>query len=75
MLPPSVGIATLVIGFLLVLAGALGHSFGTRDRKRETAPDERRARGYFLTIGSIVLGVFLIGIAVSWLLHVHSQGH
>jgi hypothetical protein len=59
---------TLVIGIILLGIGIFGHHFFTRE-KRALHPDEHRARRWVVTIGSLVVGLWLVAFSAAYLLH------
>ena len=59
---------TLIIGIILLGMGLLGHTFFTR-QKRALHPDEHKARRWFMTIGSLVAGLWLVAFSAAHLIH------
>jgi hypothetical protein len=51
----------------------LGHHFFTRE-KRQLHPDEHRARKWVMTIGSLVVGLWLVAFSAAQLLHIYHAG-
>jgi hypothetical protein len=60
-------VVTLIIGIVLLGIGLLGHTFFTR-QKRALHPDEHRARRWVMTIGSVVVGLWLVAFSAAQLL-------
>jgi hypothetical protein len=65
---------TLIFGGAILLTGLLGQIFGIR-RGRPAHPHDRLARTLVLTVGSAVVGLWLIAFSVAQLLHLHTTGH
>jgi hypothetical protein len=65
---------TLIFGGIILLIGLLGQIFGVR-RGRPAHPDDRRAGKLVMTVGSTVVGLWLVAFSVARLLHLHSTGH
>jgi hypothetical protein len=63
-------IVTLIIGILLFGIGIGGHAL-TRSRKPDAHPGDRRSFRLVVTIGSIVIGAWLLIISAVHLLHLH----
>jgi hypothetical protein len=59
---------TLIIGVILLGIGLLGHHFFTRE-KRALHPDEHRARKWVVTIGSLVVGLWMVAFSAVQLIH------
>jgi hypothetical protein len=64
---------TLIFGIILLGPGILGHHFFTRE-KRQLHPDEHRARKWVMTIGSLVVGLWLVAFSAAQLLHIYHAG-
>lgn len=64
---------TLIIGGIVLAIGLFGQFFGIR-RRTPTHPDDRRTGKIVLTIGSTVVGLWLVAFSVAHLLHLHSVG-
>jgi hypothetical protein len=65
---------TLIFGGTILLIGLLGQIFGIR-RRRAAHPHDRQARMLILTVGSAVVGLWLVAFSVAQLLHLHTTGH
>lgn len=65
---------TLIIGGTVLIAGLFGQFFGIR-RGNPSHPDDRRFGKIVLTIGSTVVGLWLVCFSVAHLLRLHSIGH
>ncbi len=63
-------IATLIIGIVLFGIGIAGQSM-TRSRKPVAHPGDRRGFQVVVTVGSIVVGAWLLIISAVHLLHAH----
>ena len=63
-------IATLILGILLFAVGVFGQSM-TRSKKPAAHPSDRRGFTLVVTIGSIVVGAWLLIISTVHLLHLH----
>lgn len=61
-------VTTLIIGIILLGVGLSGHNFFTR-QKRQLHPDEHRARKWVVTIGSLVVGLWLVAFSAAQFLH------
>ncbi len=62
--------ATLIIGAGLFLIGVLGQTFGS-PKRRESQADEKRAGLFALRIAAILIGAWLLIIAISSLIRAH----
>jgi hypothetical protein len=65
---------TLILGIILLGIGLMGHHFFTRE-KRRLRPDEHRARKWVVTIGSLVVGLWLVAFSAAQLLHYYRGTH
>jgi len=65
---------TLIFGGAILLVGLLGQIFGIR-RGQPAHPHDKQARRLILTIGSAVVGLWLVAFSVAQLLHLHNTGH
>jgi hypothetical protein len=65
---------TLAIGGTILVIGLLGQIFGIRRGKR-ASPEDRRTGKIVLTIGSTVVGLWIVFFSVVHLLHLHTIGH
>ncbi|HEY0784654.1 MAG TPA: hypothetical protein VGD62_02215 [Acidobacteriaceae bacterium] len=68
----SKAIATLIVGILLFAVGVVGQSL-TRAKKPVAHHHDRRGFTLIVTIGSIVLGAWLLIISTVHLLHLHHK--
>lgn len=64
---------TLFIGGIVLLAGICGQCFGIR-RKAPGHPADRRVGKMVVTIGSTVVGLWLVAFSVVHLIHLHTVG-
>jgi hypothetical protein len=66
---------TLLLGGVVLVLGLLGQFYGIRVTKpRPSPPDDRRMARIVLTIGSTVVGLWLVFFSVAHLLRLHSVG-
>lgn len=65
---------TLIIGGIILAIGVLGQFFGLR-RGNPTHPEDRRMRTIVITVGSAVVGLWVVFFAVSHLMHLQVVGH
>lgn len=65
---------TLAIGALLIVIGVGGQIFGTRKTSRIASYD-RHVRRWVLTIGSLVIGLWIVAFSAAHVLHLHHSGH
>lgn len=65
---------TLVIGGTILVIGLLGQIFGIR-RGTRAHPEDRRMGRIVVTIGSTVVGLWIVFFSVVHLLHLHTIGH
>ena len=64
---------TLIIGGLILIVGLWGQFFGIR-RGNPTNPEDKRMGRIVLTIGSTVVGLWLVAFSVAHLLRLHTIG-
>lgn len=65
---------TLIIGGSILIVGLLGQIFGIR-RGKPAHPEDRRIGRIVITIGSTVVGLWIVFFSVVHLLHLHTIGH
>ena len=65
---------TLIVGGSILIIGLLGQTFGTR-RGNPAHPEDKRVGKIVVTIGSAVVGLWLVAFSVVQLLHLHTVGH
>ena len=65
---------TLIIGGAVLLAGLLGQCFGIR-RGNPLHPGDKRAGKIIISVGSAVVGLWLMTFSLAHLLHAHAIGH
>jgi hypothetical protein len=65
---------TLIFGGVILLIGLFGQVFGIR-HKPATHPQDRTAGRLVITIGSAVVGLWLVAFSAVRLLHLHHTGH
>jgi len=65
---------TLIFGGVILLIGLFGQVFGIR-RGTPAHPHDRSARRLIVTIGSAVVGLWLVAFSVARLLHLQHTGH
>ena len=65
---------TVIIGGILLIVGILGQIFGVR-KARSSHPEDRRMGKIAFTVGSIVVGLWVITFVTVRLLHFHTTGH
>jgi hypothetical protein len=61
---------TLILGALLMAIGIGGHIFGTRKATTLT-PQDRRTRNWIFTVGSLVVGLWIVAFSAAHYLHHH----
>ncbi len=61
---------TLILGALLMAIGIGGQIFGTR-KSSTLAPHDRPVRRWVLTVGSLVIGLWIVAISAAHFLHHH----
>lgn len=65
---------TLITGGIILIIGLLGQIFGTR-RGNPTHPDDKRVGKLVVTIGSAVVGLWMVAFSAAHLLQLHVVGH
>jgi hypothetical protein len=65
---------TLIIGGVILVIGVLGQFYGVR-RGPRAHPDDRRMGRIVLTVGSTVVGLWILFIAVAHLMRLQVVGH
>jgi hypothetical protein len=65
---------TLALGALLMAIGIGGQIFGVRKSTR-LASHDRPARRWILTVGSLVVGLWIVAFSAAHMLHLHNTGH
>jgi len=66
--------ATLILGVLLMAIGIGGQIFGTR-KSSSLALHDRPARRWIITVGSLVIGLWIVAFSAAHVLHYHHSGH
>ncbi|MGB9030014.1 MAG: hypothetical protein WCC27_07835 [Acidobacteriaceae bacterium] len=61
---------TLILGALLLVIGIGGQIFGMR-RTSTLAPGDRRIRNVIFTVGSLVIGLWVVAFSAARFLHHH----
>jgi hypothetical protein len=61
---------TLILGALLMAIGIGGQIFGTR-KTTTLAPHDRRARNWIFTVGTVVIGLWIVALSAVHFLHHH----
>lgn len=64
---------TLILGALLMVIGIGGQIFGIRKTSKLAAHD-RPARKWVLTVGSLVVGLWIVAFSAAHVLHYHHSG-
>lgn len=65
---------TLLFGALLIAVGVGGQIFATRKTSRLASYD-RHVRRWVFTIGSLVIGLWIVAFSAAHVLHHHTSGH
>ncbi len=65
---------TVIVGGIILIVGLLGQIFGIR-KGRSGHPEDRRIGKLVFTIGSVVVGLWVIAFAAARLLHFKTTGH
>jgi hypothetical protein len=65
---------TLLLGGAVLVLGILGQIFGIK-RRAPAHPEDRRMGRLVITVGSAVIGLWLIAFSAIRLLHMHTVGH
>jgi len=65
---------TLAIGALLMGIGLGGQIFGIR-KANTLAPHDRPVRKWVLTVGSLVVGLWVVAFSTASYLHQHHMSH
>ncbi|MFZ0273967.1 MAG: hypothetical protein WB524_11775 [Acidobacteriaceae bacterium] len=61
---------TLILGVILMAIGIGGQIFGTR-KSSTLAPHDRPARRWILTVGTVVVGLWIVAFSAAHYLHHH----
>jgi hypothetical protein len=64
---------TLIVGGVILIIGLLGQMFGTR-RGNPAHPEDKRVGKIVISIGSAVVGLWLVAFSVVQLLHLYAAG-
>jgi hypothetical protein len=64
---------TLSIGGIILLIGICGQCFGTQ-RRTPAHPADKRVGKMVMSIGSAVVGLWLVAFSVVHLIHLHTVG-
>ena len=65
---------TLAIGALLMAIGIGGQIFGTR-KTYTLGHHDRLARNWVFTVGSLVIGLWIVAFSAAHVIHMHHSGH
>jgi hypothetical protein len=65
---------TLIFGGAILIIGLIGQVFGIR-RGTPAHPHDRKIRRIVLTVGSVVVGLWLVAFSAARLLHLQHTGH
>jgi hypothetical protein len=64
---------TLILGVVLMAVGLAGQIFGVR-KSATLAPHDRPARNWIFTVGSLVVGLWIVAFSAAHYLHYHHSG-
>jgi hypothetical protein len=64
---------TLIFGGVILIIGLLGQMYGIR-RRKPVHPEDRRVGKIVVSIGSAVVGLWLVAFSAAQLLHMHNIG-
>jgi len=65
---------TVIFGGIILIVGLLGQIFGIR-KSKSSHPEDRRFGKLVFTIGSVVVGLWVVAFVASRLLHFKTTGH
>ena len=65
---------TVIFGGAILIIGILGQIFGIR-KGRSTHPEDRRMGRLVFTIGSVVVGLWIVAFVTARLLQFKATGH
>lgn len=65
---------TLAIGIVLMAVGLGGQIFGVR-KTSKLATHDRPVRKWILTVGCLVVGLWIVAFSAAHYLHFHHTGH
>jgi hypothetical protein len=65
---------TVIFGGVILIIGLLGQIYGIREA-RSTHPQDKRIGRLVFTIGSVVVGLWIIAFVTVRLLHFKTTGH
>jgi hypothetical protein len=65
---------TVIFGGIILIIGLLGQIFGIR-KGRSAQPEDRRIGKLVFTIGSVVVGLWIVAFVATRLLHLKTTGH
>lgn len=65
---------TLILGIALMAVGIGGQIFGVR-KSTALAVHDRPARKWIITVGSLVVGLWIVAFSAAHILHYHHSGH
>ncbi|HEY1501382.1 MAG TPA: hypothetical protein VGF88_17545 [Acidobacteriaceae bacterium] len=61
---------TLILGVLLMAIGLAGQIFGIR-KSSTLAPQDRHTRNWIFTVGTVVIGLWVVAFSAAHFLHHH----
>ncbi|HEX4310011.1 MAG TPA: hypothetical protein VHZ25_08275 [Acidobacteriaceae bacterium] len=61
---------TLILGVLLMAIGLAGQVFGIR-KSSTLAPQDRHTRNWIFTVGTVVIGLWVVAFSAAHFLHHH----